>query len=292
MDAGVPIKKAVAGIAMGLAYVEDMSRWEILTDLQDLEDGKGGMDFKIAGTRDGITAIQLDTKTIGLDQEIIKNTLERGFKARLQILDIMSAAISAPRPELSEYAPRILTLQIDPSKIREVIGTGGKVINEIINATGVTIDIEQDGMVMICGVDVKKCEEAYNWVYNIVREFEVGEEFTGKVVRILDFGAFVELAAGKEGMVHVSEMAPYRINKPSDLVNIGDEVKVRVKEIDEQGRVNLTMKGLAENQDLWKDEKGKAEFGGSFRSERRFGSERPKGGDRGGFRRDRGGYSR
>jgi polyribonucleotide nucleotidyltransferase len=256
-DAGVPIKKAVAGIAMGLASVPDMSKWEVLTDLQDLEDGEGGMDFKITGTNDGITAIQLDTKTIGLDKAIMEKALGEGKIARLKILEVMNKALSEPRKELSKYAPRISTLQIDPEKIGEVIGSGGKIINEIIDVCGVSIDIEDSGLVMICGVEAEGVKKAMEWVNNIVRKFEVGEVFTGKVVRMLDFGAFIELVSGRDGMVHVSEMAPYRVSKPSDFMNVGDMVTVKIKEIDDQGRVNLTMKGLAENENLWKEEKGK-----------------------------------
>ncbi len=270
MDAGVPIKRAVAGIAIGLASNDDMSEWQVLTDIQDLEDGKGGMDFKVAGTTEGITAIQLDTKTIGINREIVKEALERAQKARMQILEVMNGAISAPRPELSKYAPRVESFKIHPDKIREVIGTGGKVINEIIDACGVTIDIDDDGMVYIAGVDAENTAKAIQWVKDIVREVEAGEVFHGKVVRILDFGAFVELLPGKDGMVHVSELAPYRIGSPSDFVSEGDMVWVKVKEIDDKGRVNLTMKGLPENEILWKDEKGKQE-GGGF-----------NGGDRGG----------
>jgi polyribonucleotide nucleotidyltransferase len=286
MDAGVPIKKAVAGVAIGLASNDDMSRWEVLTDIQDLEDGKGGMDFKITGTRDGITVIQLDTKTDGLTPEIIKEALSRGYKGRLQILDVMETAISAPRPELSPYAPRIISFNINPEKIREVIGTGGKIINGIIDKTGVTIDIEDDGLVVVCGTDKEKCEEAVNLINNIVREFQAGEIFKGKVVRILDFGAFVEIAPGRDGMVHVSELAPYRVSKPSDFVDIGDEVYVKIKEIDDQGRVNLTMKDLAENEPLWQTEKGKSsgnDFGGSGR----FGGGNRFSGNGGGRRDDR-----
>lgn len=256
-DAGVPLKKAVAGVAMGLASVADMSRWEVLTDLQDLEDGEGGMDFKITGTDEGITAIQLDTKTIGLDKAIMEKALVEGKKARLKILDVLNASLSAPRPELSKYAPRITTMQIDPEKIGEVIGSGGKVINEIIDACGVTIDIEDSGLVMVCGTDMDGVKKALDWINNIVREFEAGETFTGKVVRMLDFGAFIELVPGRDGMVHVSEMAPYRVSSPADFFNIGDTVTVKIKEIDDKGRVNLTMKGLPENEELWKNEKGK-----------------------------------
>lgn len=279
MDAGVPIKKAVAGIAMGLASNDDMSKWEVLTDIQDLEDGKGGMDFKIAGTSDGITAIQLDTKTIGLSKEIIGITLTRGKTARNQILEVMNAAISEPRPELSLYAPRIFTIQINPDKIRDVIGAGGKVINEIINATGVTIDIEQDGSVVVCGQDSEKCQEALDWINNIVRDYLPGEIFQGTVVRMLDFGAFVEFAPGKDGMAHVSELAPYRIEKPSDFLNIGDAVWVKIKEIDDQGRVNLTLK-IPENNELWANEKGKSQ-----RNSLNDGY-----GNRGGHRRDNNGH--
>ena len=281
MDAGVPIKKAVAGIAMGLASNEDMSSWEVLTDIQDLEDGKGGMDFKITGTDEGITAIQLDTKTDGLFDEIIKITLDRGREARLQILEVMGQAIEKPRPDLSPYAPRIISFYINPEKIRDVIGSGGKVINKIIDATGVSIDIEDDGLVLICGVDKDKCEEAVNWVKDLTREFEAGEIFKGKVVRMLDFGAFVELAPGRDGLVHVSELAPYRVGKPTDFLSIGDEVQVKIKEIDDQGRVNLTMKGLPENEQLWKNEKGKSNgFGSGGGGGGRFNDRGNSGGNR------------
>lgn len=281
MEAGVPIKKAVAGIAMGLASNKDMSAWEVLTDIQDLEDGAGGMDFKIAGTADGITAIQLDTKTLGLNEEIIEKTLKRGLEARLQILGVMNKAIAEPKPDLSPYAPRIVSFKIDPEKIREVIGTGGKVINKIIEMTGVDIDIEDDGSVFVTGTDAEKTKEAVDWIQGIVKVLQPGEIYTGKVVRMLDFGAFIEVLPGKDGMVHVSKMAPYRVSKPSDLLNIGDEVTVKVDELDDQGRVNLTMM-MPQNEHLWKDGKGKQEggFGGPRRDDR--------GGDRGPRRDDRG----
>jgi len=269
MEAGVPIKKAVAGIAMGLASNKDMSEWEILTDIQDLEDGQGGMDFKITGTADGITAIQLDTKTLGLTEEIIEKTLTRGLEARLQILDVMNKSITEPRPDLSPYAPRIVSFTIDPEQIRDVIGAGGKIINKIIDATGVSIDIEDDGSVFVCGTDAEKVQEAVNWIKNIVRKFQAGDIVTGNVVRILDFGAFIELSPGKDGMVHVSKMAPYRVGHPSDLLNIGDTVTVKVEEIDEQGRVNLIMAGLPENEHFWENEKGKSNGGlGGFRGQK------------------------
>ena len=243
MDAGVPIAKAVAGIAMGLASDEANGKYKVLTDLQDLEDGQGGMDFKIAGTKDGITAIQLDTKTSGIPLDIVKQTLEQGRTARLEILQVMDKAIKEARSELSEYAPRIVSFMINPDKIREVIGPGGKVINEIIDATGVQIDIEDDGTVMVTGIG-EGAETAIKWIKDIVREVEVGEEFEGKVTRIFDFGAMVEVLPGKEGMVHVSELSHSHVNKVTDAVNIGDTVKVKVIKIDEKGRVNLSMRAL------------------------------------------------
>jgi polyribonucleotide nucleotidyltransferase len=295
MDAGVPIKKAVAGIAMGLASNDDMSKWEVLTDIQDLEDGKGGMDFKITGTRDGITAIQLDTKTNGLTEEIINKTFVQGKKARLEILDVMDRAIDKPREDLSPYAPRITSFMIDPDKIRDVIGTGGKIINNIIEETGVTIDIEDSGQVMVCGTDPQKSQEAIEKIKNIVREYQPGEILRGKVVRLMDFGAFVELAPSRDGMVHVSELAPYHINKPSDFLEIGDEVQVKIKEIDDQGRINLTMQNLAENEPLWKDQKGKSAPRGNndFRSRRNPGYNDRRGPrDRNGGGRDRGRFNK
>ncbi|MFA5109188.1 MAG: polyribonucleotide nucleotidyltransferase [Patescibacteria group bacterium] len=273
MDAGVPIKKPVAGIAMGLASNADMSKWTVLTDIQDLEDGEGGMDFKITGTDAGLTAIQLDTKTTGLTEEIITLTLTQGRAALNQILEVMKQAIPAPRAELSKYAPRLISFSVDPEKIGAIIGPGGKVINRIIDETGVSIDIEDSGLVMICGTDAAMVDEAVKQVKEIVHVFEAGEIIKGKVVRLLDFGAFVALNANQDGMVHVSELAPYRIEKPSDFLTVGDIVTVKIKEIDDQGRVNLTMKGLEENAALWKDEKGKSN-GSSF------GGGRPLGGDR------------
>jgi polyribonucleotide nucleotidyltransferase len=258
MDAGVPIKKHVAGIAMGLASVPDMSKWQVITDIQDLEDGDGGMDFKITGTDTGLTAIQLDTKTIGLDEAIIRQTLIQGREALNQILGVLKEAIPAPRTELSKYAPRIISFKVDPAKIGAIIGSGGKTINGIIEETGVSIDIEDDGLVMICGTDVAMVNLAVSKVQEIVKVFEAGEIIKGKVVRIMDFGAFVALNSNQDGMVHVSKLAPYRVDKPSDIVSVGDEVMVKIEEIDDQGRINLTMKGLTENESFWKDEKGKS----------------------------------
>jgi len=272
MDAGVPIKKHVAGIAMGLASLPDMSKWQVITDLQDLEDGDGGMDFKITGTDTGLTAIQLDTKTIGLDEAIIRQTLTQGRTALNEILSVLKEAIPAPRAELSKYAPRIISFKVDPTKIGAIIGSGGKTINGIIEETGVSIDIEDDGLVMICGTDMAMVNLAVSKVQEIVKVYEVGEIITGKVVRLMDFGAFIALNPNQDGMAHVSELAPYRINKPADFVSVGDIVTVKIKEIDDQGRINLTMKGLAENEPLWKDEKGKSTETGSS-----FGGSRPGG---------------
>lgn len=283
MDAGVPIKKPVAGIAIGLASNEDMSKWKVLTDIQDLEDGNGGMDFKVTGTKDGITAIQLDTKTDGLTPEIIKEALEKGKKGRLEILEAIKKVIPEPRKELSKYAPRIISFRIDPEKIGAVIGPGGKIINKIIEETEVSIDIEDDGLVMICGSDSKMVEKAEKQVKDLTHEFKAGEKFTGKVVRLLDFGAFVELLPGNDGMVHVSELAPYRVNKPADFISVGDEITVLIKEIDDEKRINLTMKGLPENEHLWKDKKGEQQGGGfdrprfnNFRGGRRDNSQRDR----------------
>lgn len=241
MDAGVPIKKPVAGIAMGLA--SDGKIYKIITDLQDLEDGEGGMDFKVAGTADGITAIQMDTKTDGLSLKLCAETLARAKEARQEILGVITAAIPAPRADLSPYAPRIFTFRIDPEKIGEVIGPGGKVINEIIDTTGVTsIDIEDDGFVAVTGVDPEAVKKAVDWVQGIVKDVEVGEIYTGKIVRLMDFGAFVEILPGKDGMVHISEFSDQRVDKITDVAKIGQPVTVKVIEIDDKGRVNLSIK--------------------------------------------------
>ena len=248
MDAGVPIKKPVAGIAMGLAS-DDRGRWKVMTDLQDIEDGPGGMDFKIAGTRDGITAIQMDTKTLGLSWEIVKQTFSQAREARLKILDEMSKVIPTHRPELSPYAPRIVTIMINPDKIRDVIGPGGKMINKIIAETGVSIDIEDDGRVCVTSNDAAQMEIAVKWIKDLTREVVAGEVFEGTVTRLEDFGAFVQILPGQDGLVHVSEIAWERTNKPSDVLKLGDKVKVQVKEIDNLGRINLSMKTLLEKPD-------------------------------------------
>jgi len=241
MDAGVPIRKAVAGIAMGLAS-DETGRWKVITDLQDLEDGQGGMDFKIAGSADGITAIQMDTKTHGLSMDIVDATLKQGKDARMQILETMHAVIAAPRPELSQYAPRIISMRIKPEMIRVVIGPGGKMINEIIDKTGVDMDIEDDGLVFITSTNAEKAQEAVEWVKRLTREVVVGEVYEGKVTRLMDFGAFVEILPRQEGLVHISELAPYRVNQVTDIVKTGQSIPVKVIQIDDQGRINLSLK--------------------------------------------------
>lgn len=269
MDAGVPIKKPVAGIAMGLAS-DAKGRWKVLTDLQDIEDGPGGMDFKITGTADGVTAIQMDTKTSGLTWDIVEQTFKQSKDARIEILGAMTKIIAAPRADLSPYAPRIVTIQINPEKIRDVIGPGGKMINKIIAECGVQIDIEDSGLVMVTSTDAVGMERAVQWVKDLTRELMAGETFDGTVVRLEDFGAFVNVLPGQDGLVHVSEIAWARTNKPSDVLHIGDKVKVIVKEIDNLGRVNLSMKQLLEKPAGYVDQpafdrgpRGGAQRGGS-----------------------------
>jgi len=239
MDAGVPIKDPVAGISIGLVTSEDGKKYKLLTDLMGLEDFSGDMDFKVAGTKKGITAIQMDTKLKGLDPKIFKESLEKAKKARVEIIDKMLKAIPGPRPELSPYAPRIDKVMIDPEKIKDVIGPAGKIINKIIEETGVEIDIEPDGSVMIFSSDPEANKKAVQWVKDLTREVKVGEVFTGKVTRILDFGAFVEILPGQEGMVHVSKLGEGFVKDIRKVVKLGDTLKVIVIEIDQEGRINL-----------------------------------------------------
>ena len=241
MDAGVPIKAPVAGIAMGLMKSEDGSKVAILSDIQGLEDFLGDMDFKVAGTTKGITAIQMDIKIKGIDEQILRTALEQARVGRLHILDQMTAVLPAPRTELSKYAPKIISFNIDPEKIREVIGSGGKVINKIIEETGVKIDITDDGTVFIATSDKEMQDKAKKMILTIAKDPEVGDEFTGAVVRTLDFGAFVELAPGKDGMIHISKLAKERVEKVTDVVNVGDKVVVKVIKIDEKGRIDLKL---------------------------------------------------
>jgi polyribonucleotide nucleotidyltransferase len=241
MDAGVPIKAPAAGIAIGLAQMKSEKEYKVLTDIQGPEDHHGGMDFKVAGTGNGITAIQLDVKVEGITREIMEEALLKAKNARLQILDSMKSVIAGPRPELSSYAPRIITIKINPDKIREVIGPGGKVINEIIDATGASIDIDDSGLVFVTADKKESAEKAVSWIKDIVREVAIGETFTGLVTRILPFGAFVEILPGQEGMIHISKLSNRRVERVEDVVNIGDEVTVKVILVDEQGRINLAL---------------------------------------------------
>ncbi|MBR2705155.1 MAG: polyribonucleotide nucleotidyltransferase [Clostridia bacterium] len=245
MDAGVPIKKPVAGISTGLVTDKnDPSKYVMLTDIQGIEDFFGDMDFKVGGTRDGITAIQVDIKVDGLSYEIIEEAFNRTEKARIHILDdIMAPQIAEPRPEISKYAPKILSTKISVDKIKDVIGSGGKVINKIIEETGVKIDIEEDGQVFVYSSDIEGAKKAMKMIQDIAREIEVNEIYDGVVSKIMPFGAFVDLG-GKEGLLHISKISSKRVEKVEDVLSIGDEVRVKVYEIDSQGRINLTMKDL------------------------------------------------
>ncbi len=248
MDAGVPITAPVAGVAMGMIQLD--GEIAILSDIQGLEDFMGDMDFKVAGTTEGITAIQMDIKIDGLSRELLKTALEQARIGRLHILDEMKKTISSPKKEMSPYAPRVISFDIDPEKIRDVIGSGGKVISKITTECDVKIEITDDGHVLITANDLEGGKEAKKRIDEIVKEIEVGEIYTGKVVRIMNFGAFVELAPGKDGMCHISQLDTKRVNKVEDLFNVGDMITVKVVEIDKQGRINLSRKVL-----LSKDEK-------------------------------------
>ena len=280
MAAGVPIKTMVAGISCGLVTGETDDDYIVLTDIQGLEDFFGDMDFKVGGTHEGITAIQMDIKIHGLTRPIIEEAIRRCHEARLYIMDnIMAPVISEPRKTLSKYAPKITQITIDPAKIGDVVGKQGKVINKIIEETGVKIDITDDGAVNVCGTDQEMIDKAIATIRNIVTDVEPGMIYTGKVVRIMEFGAFVELAPNKDGMVHISKLSDKRVAKVEDVVNIGDEVTVRVVEVDRMGRINLTMRPEDMTADLEK----------LTRPERRERSDRPERRDdrRGGRRDDR-----
>ncbi|WP_314063640.1 polyribonucleotide nucleotidyltransferase [uncultured Vagococcus sp.] len=242
MDAGVPIKAPVAGIAMGL--VMDGDNYTILTDIQGLEDHLGDMDFKVAGTKDGITALQMDIKIEGITEQILTEALTQAKKARMEILDVLTATIAAPREELSEYAPKIEMIQIKPEKIKDVIGKGGDTINGIIDETGVKIDIDQDGNVSIASADAAMIKKAISIIEELTKEVVVGEVYLGKVVRVEKFGAFVNLIKGKDALVHISQLANERVANVEDVVKLGDEVLVKVTEIDKMGRVNASRKAM------------------------------------------------
>ena len=239
MDAGVPLRAPVAGCAMGLIQDKETGKVAVLTDIQGLEDFLGDMDFKVAGSMNGITAIQMDIKIKGINKEILSQALKQALDGRLHILKIMLETLGSPRKELNKYAPKIIRFTINPEKIREVIGPGGKMINKIIEETGVKIDIEDDGRVYIATPDAEAAEKAKKIIMGIAKEIEVGDEYLGKVVRIMNFGVFVELLPGKDGMLHISKLADHRVEKCEDVVKDGDLIPVKVTEVDAQGRVNL-----------------------------------------------------
>jgi len=251
MDAGVPIKAPVAGAAMGLIKDtrEGSDKVQVLTDIQGLEDFLGDMDFKVAGTKDGITAIQMDIKIKGIDRAILQRALAQAKDARMFIMGKMLETLPEPRHELSPYAPKTMSFKIDVDKIREVIGTGGKVINGIIAETGVKIDISDDGTVVIYAVDQASGDKAKKMIDDIVKEIEVGETYYGTVARIMDFGAFIELLPGKEGLCRIGELDNKFVKKVTDVVNVGDKIMVRVIEIDDKGRINLSRKALLPKED-------------------------------------------
>ncbi len=243
MDAGVPIKRPVSGIAMGIIVGKD-EKFKVLTDIQGLEDHYGDMDFKAAGTENGITALQMDVKVDGVTLEMLKAVLLQSKGNRLEILQKIVAAISTPRTEMSQYAPRIIVMKINPEKIRNVIGSGGKIINEIIDETGVQIDIEDDGSIFITSPDGDSAAKAQKWIENLTHEVKAGEIFNARVTRIMNFGAFAEILPGQEGLIHISALADHRVEKVEDLVKVGDIVPVKVIEIDNQGRINLSAKAV------------------------------------------------
>jgi polyribonucleotide nucleotidyltransferase len=238
MDAGVPIEAPVAGIAMGLVTRE--GSYAILTDIQGVEDALGDMDFKVAGTADGITALQMDIKIKGLSRQMMGEALEQAREARLIVLDKMLEVIPEPRREMSPFSPRITTLQINPDKIRDVIGPGGKVIRKIVEETGAQIDVEDDGTVFVASSDQDGARRAIDWIRSLTDEVEVGRIYRGKVVRIMPFGAFVEVLPNQDGLVHISKLTDHRVERVEEVVNVGDEIQVKATEIDSQGRLNLS----------------------------------------------------
>jgi polyribonucleotide nucleotidyltransferase len=281
-DCGVPLQAPVAGIAMGVITSGD--RWAVLTDIQGLEDHLGDMDFKVTGTTKGITAIQLDIKITGLRNEIIVETLQRAREARLQILEVMNAAIATPRTELSPFAPRIQTIKIPVDKIGALIGPGGKTIRSIVEETGVKIDVEDDGTVYVASSEGEAANRALQRIYDLTAKAEVGRIYTGKVVRVADFGAFVEFLPGQDGLVHVSQLADYRVERVEDVVKLGDELMVMVIDVDFQGKVKLSRQAVLEG---WTAEEARSrdqKIGGGGGGRSGGGSDRRGGSDRGGYR--------
>ena len=248
MAAGVPIKKMVAGISCGLVTGDTDDDYLVLTDIQGLEDFFGDMDFKVTGTKDGITAIQMDIKIHGLTRPIVEEAIAKTRQARFFIMDeCMSKAISEPRPEISQYAPKIVQIQIDPAKIGDVVGQRGKTINEIIDRTGVKIDITDDGSVSVCGTDKAAMDQAVEMIRMITTDFEAGQILKGKIISIKEFGAFVEFAPGKEGMIHISKISKERINRVEDVLTLGDKVTVVCLGKDKMGRISFSLKDVPKN---------------------------------------------
>jgi len=242
----VPLKAPVAGAAMGLITDKETGRYAVLTDITGKEDAYGDMDFKVTGTAEGVTALQMDIKTAGITTEIMRDALQQAFDARMHILGKMTEVISAGREELSPYAPRITTLKIPVDKIRDVIGAGGKVIRQITAETGTEINVEDDGTIQIAATSGEAAQKAIKWIEGLTKDVEVGKEYLGRVTRIMNFGAFVEILPGKEGLVHISQLADYRVPRVEDVVSIGDELMVVVTEIDRMGRVNLSRRAAME----------------------------------------------
>ncbi len=290
MHAGVPIKAPVGGIAMGL--VARGKEYAVLTDIQGLEDHLGDMDFKVTGTREGVTALQMDIKLKGITIEIMRKALEQARDARFTIIDVIEECIPSPNESLSPHAPRITSITIDPDKIKEIIGPGGKNINRIIAETGVKIDIENDGRIFIAAVKPSAVDAAIKMVEDQLKDVEAGEQYTGKVMRLMNFGAFVEILPGKEGLVHISKLKPFRVEKVEDVINVGDEVQVKVEEVDSMGRINLTRRGLFTDEEMAEAESKKgseSEGGGREGGRGRDGGERGgRGGREGGRGRDGG----
>jgi len=298
MDGGVPISAPVAGIAMGLITDEkDINNYAILTDIQGAEDHSGDMDFKVAGTREGVTALQMDIKVKGITFEIMKKALEQARVARLQILDNMEATIAESRDDLSEYAPRMLSLKIPTDKIGAIIGPGGSVIRGMIDEFGVTIDVQDDGTVVVGSPDRENAEKAEAAINSLTKDVEVGDKYTGRVVRIMPFGAFVQILPGKDGMVHISELSQNRVPDVESVVSIGDQLEVMVINVDGMGRIDLSHRALLEES----NEGGSGDRGDAPRGESRDSGDRDdrggdrgqrgprSGGDRGGDRGGRGG---
>jgi polyribonucleotide nucleotidyltransferase len=260
MDAGVPIKAPVAGIAMGLIAGED-GEYAILTDIEGIEDAYGNMDFKVAGTSQGITALQLDVKLRGVGFEILAESLKQARQARLEILDKMAQTISASRPELSSYAPRMHEITIDSGKIGAVIGPGGKTIRSIIEETKTTIDVRNDGKVIVGSPNEEAAQKAIRMIENLTRDVNLGDIYTGKVTRLLNFGAMIEILPGKEGLVHISELADHYVSKVEDVVSVGDEIMVKAIGIDDLGRINLSRKAVVEEPSSLSGSRGKNSSG-------------------------------